>query len=75
MYDKLIAQATGETDPLRLALIEDVMRGDNGSVLDHLDRVRFGNEARIARDVLDLMKIEMPELHESLTQRVAQTLR
>jgi hypothetical protein len=44
-------------------------------VLDHLDRVRFGNEARIARDVLDLMKIEMPELHESLTQRVAQTLR
>jgi hypothetical protein len=25
--------------------------------------------------VLDLMKIEMPELHESLTQRVAQTLR
>lgn len=75
MYSDLISKATGEIDPLRLALIEDVMRGDNGGVLDHLDRVRFRNEARIARDVLDLMKIEMPELHESLTQRVAQTLR
>jgi hypothetical protein len=75
MYSDLISKATGEIDPLRLALIEDVMRGDNGGVLDHLDRVRFRNEARIARDVLDLMKIEMPELHESLTQRVAASLR
>jgi hypothetical protein len=75
MYDKLIAEATGETDRLRLACIEDVMRGDNGGVLDHLDRQRFMSEARIAREVLDLMKIEMPELHASLAQRVAGSIR
>jgi hypothetical protein len=74
MYSDLIAKATGETDPVRLAAIEDVMRGEFGT-LDHLDRRRLMREARIARDVLDLMRVEMPGLLESLTQRVAQTLR
>lgn len=74
MYDKLIARATGETDPVHLACIENVMRGEFGT-LDHLDARRFAREARIARDVLLLMKDELPELYESLKTRVAAMVR
>jgi hypothetical protein len=40
-YAQSIADATGTTDPATLALIEQLMRDDNGGVLDSLTPADF----------------------------------
>lgn len=51
-YKTLIKKATGVYDPDRIARIEDVMRENNGGVLDHLTRAEFGEQARLAKAVI-----------------------
>jgi len=51
MYRQLIEQATGVTDTHDLAEIEEILRGMNGGVLDHLTAEEFADQAKLANKV------------------------
>ena len=55
MYDRMISEATGVTDPARLRKIEDVMRHTIfHSTLDWQTRAQFKRGARQALEVIEL---------------------
>lgn len=59
-YRELILADVGDVGEEALAEIEEIMRANNGGVLDHLDRGRFRREAKLSKLVWAEMRRKAP---------------